>query len=182
MLSVSDLSIESKGTIATGWTKAEFESGQDKPKPLPVKPEGIQAGLKLRRQWVCWDYIPKEGKWTKVPITPATGVWAKSNDPSTWDTFEKAYDAYLEKGYAGVGFMFQEGGQLVGIDFDKCRRPESGRLHKLVKKLIKKANTYTEVSPSGTGVKLLAVGKLSQLRGNRRGLVEMYMTAEGSSH
>ena len=133
-----------KGAALSGgenWTKAEFESGQDKPKPLPVLPEGIPAGLKNKPQWVCWDYIRKEGKWNKVPITPATGEWAKSNDPSTWGTFEKAFDTYVERGYAGVGFMFAENGHFVGIDFDKCRRPADGRLVKVITKLLKKAPT-----------------------------------------
>jgi P4 family phage/plasmid primase-like protien len=155
-------------------TKAEFDGQQDKPKPLSVKPDGIPATLKNRRRWVCWDYVRRDGRWTKMPINAATGEAAKSNDPSTWGSFEKALDAYERQGYAGVGYMFDKNDYFVGMDFDHSRCPVTGRLRRAVKRFIKKANTYAEVSPSGTGVKLVGVGKLQPGMGNRRGVVEVY--------
>ena len=167
-------SATNSATDIGNWTKAEFESGEEKPKPLAVIPEGIPAELKELPQWVCWNYERRESKWTKVPINPATGQPAKSNDPSSWTTFVDAFDAYVVQNYSGIGLMFQEGGGVVGIDLDKCRKPGDGTIAEEEAKIIKEANTYTEVSPSGTGLKLVALGKLSESKGHRQGNLEIY--------
>ena len=51
------------------------------------------AELRERPQWVAWRYEVRKGKPTKVPIKPSSGGKAKSNDSSTWDTFDAALRA-----------------------------------------------------------------------------------------
>ena len=63
----------------------------------------LPEALRHRRQWVCWRYENREGKQTKVPVTP-TGAPASSTDPTTWrdhNTVLMASDAF-----DGIGFVF----------------------------------------------------------------------------
>jgi primase-polymerase (primpol)-like protein len=70
---------------------------------LAVRPEGIPDELKKRPQWACWRWERRNGKWTKPPISPATGGYARNNDPDTWSGFEAAVDRMKRSGLSGVG-------------------------------------------------------------------------------
>ncbi len=43
-----------------------------KPAPMPVQAENIPAELKQMKRWVCWDWVHKDGGWTKVPNPTST--------------------------------------------------------------------------------------------------------------
>ncbi|SEP14477.1 hypothetical protein SAMN04487948_11678 [Halogranum amylolyticum] len=107
---------------------------------------------------------------------PGVGSFASSTDPETWADFETAV-AYLERGRAdGVGFVFTEEDPIVGVDLDDCRDPESGDVDDDAQDIITRLESYTEVSPSGTGYHVLIQGALPDRR-NRRGKIECYDTA-----
>ena len=132
--------------------------------------------LREREQWVCWREETRDGKPTKVPVTPGTGGFASSTDPETWDAFETALE-YTETEHAdGVGFVFTDDDPIVGVDLDDCRDPETGDVDDAAQDIIKRLDSYTEVSPSGTGYHVLITGELPEGR-NRRGSVELYDTA-----
>lgn len=100
------------------------------------------------------------GKATKVPRQP-NRRHAKSNDPSTWCTFEDALRALAQdhEGYfSGLGIALQDG--MVGVDCDNCRDPNTGEIAAWAKPHIEALQTYAEVSPSLGGIKLLAFGRL----------------------
>lgn len=59
---------------------------------------------------------------------------------------------------------------------DDCRDPESGAVDDVAADIIERLDSYTEVSPSGTGFHVLIEGDLPDGR-NRRGSVECYETA-----
>lgn len=90
----------------------------------------------------------------KIPYNPKTGARAKSNDPATFGTFSEA-TAALERNpskYSGIGVgMF---GDLVGIDIDHCV-DEFGLPSPFAKDIIRLIDSYTEYSPSGSGVHIL---------------------------
>jgi|GEM_PF-3341438 len=103
-------------------------------------------------QWVNWKLITRNGKSTKVPFQP-DGKHASSTDPSTWS----AYGDLAEKGFSGKGFVFSQDDPYVGVDLDGCRNPKSGKMDEWAREVVIKFGTYSEISPSGTGVKLLGV-------------------------
>src|SRR5512139_660219 len=75
--------------------------------------EGIPAELKSIPNWVNWTQETRNGKATKIPINPKTGKFAKSNDPSTWRTFDEAKQTYFDcenESIGGIGFMFSSSG------------------------------------------------------------------------
>jgi len=132
--------------------------------------------LREREQWVCWREEERDDKLTKIPVTPATGGFASSTDPETWGSLEAALE-YTETEHAdGVGFVFTDNDPIVGVDLDDCRDPETGDVDDDAQDIIARLDSYTEVSPSGTGYHVLIKGNLPDGR-NRRGSVELYDTA-----
>lgn len=143
------------------------------PEALSVEPGGIPSELKKRRQWVNWKYAKDEkGKWTKHPYNPRTGRKAKSTDLMTWSAFEDALEAYEFGKYDGIGFVFCSGDPYVGVDLDGCVDPETGEIALWASQIIEGLDSYTELSPSGTGVHIVSRGKIPG--SGRRGSVEIY--------
>ncbi|WP_135855167.1 phage NrS-1 polymerase family protein [Halorussus salinus] len=129
-----------------------------------------------REQWVCWKEEQRDGKATKIPVTPGSGGFASSTDSETWTGLETALN-YIEAGNAdGVGFVFTDDDLIVGVDLDDCRDPETEEADEAARDIIERLDSYTEVSPSGTGYHVLIKGDLPEGR-NRRGSFELYETA-----
>ncbi|MFD1571270.1 hypothetical protein [Halorubrum laminariae] len=138
--------------------------------------EVIPETLREREQWVCWREEDRDGKPTKIPVAPGAGGFASATESETWASFEKALE-YTETEHAdGVGFVFTDDDPIVGIDLDDCRDPETGDVDDAALDIIARLDSYTEVSPSGTGYHVLITGELPDGR-NRRGSVELYDTA-----
>jgi primase-polymerase (primpol)-like protein len=127
-------------------------------------------------QWLCWTEEERDGKPTKIPITPGTGAFASSTDRETWTDFETAVDYAASNEADGLGFVFTDEDPFVGIDLDDCREPETERIDDDTREIIARLDSYTEISPSGTGFHVLIEGELPEGR-NRKGAVEMYDSA-----
>ena len=144
------------------------------PQAVEVLAEAIPEELRMRPQWVCWRYaLDEKGKWTKHPYNPQTGRRASHSDLLTWTAFEKVLEAYEAGRYDGVGFVFCSGDSYTGIDLDGCRDPESGEIEPWAAQIIQTFDTYTELSPSGEGIHIIAKGSLPG-RGGKRKHIEMY--------
>ncbi len=123
------------------------------------------------KRWVNWKLETRGGKQTKVPYRPGTNLKASSIDPKTWEIHNEA------KKYGEVGIIFTPAHDLLGIDIDHCI--ESGVINhkekKTVRAFIEKANTYTELSPSGHGLHLyLALSAPLSLVANKHAPFEAY--------
>ncbi|OAQ51520.1 hypothetical protein HTG_19120 [Natrinema mahii] len=136
----------------------------------------LPADLRDRDQWVCWKEEPRDGKPTKIPVTPGSGAFASSTDPETWASFETALEYADTRNADGIGFVFTDDDPIVGVDLDDCRNPESGDVDDTALDIIERLDSYTEISPSGTGFHVLIEGELPDGR-NRRGSIELYDTA-----
>ena len=138
----------------------------------------IPDTIRTVEQWICWREDDRDGKPTKVPIKPyrTSGTpFASATDPGTWRDFETALTYHRERNSRtdGVGFVFDPKAGVVGVDLDNCRDADSEELESWTADIIDRLDSYTEVSPSGTGVHILVEGELPPGR-NRRGDVEMY--------
>ena len=132
------------------------------------------------RQWVCWRSEQRNGKSTKIPISPLTGRRASSTAPDTWGSYSEAVAAYEERGYDGIGFTFTEADDFVGVDLDRCLN-EAGDLEDWAQEIVDELDSYTEISPSGTGVHILLRATLLEGR-NRKGRFEVYDKARFFSY
>ncbi len=128
--------------------------------------------LRTADQFVCWCEEDRDGDITKVPYS-VHGGRASSTNPKTWASFEAAIAYAEEHGMSGVGFVFTEDDPYAGIDLDKCRDSETGEIDQWARKIVDALDSYTEVSPSGTGLHIFVKATLPG-RNNRKGPVEMY--------
>jgi putative DNA primase/helicase len=128
--------------------------------------------LRTADQFVCWCEEDRDGDITKVPYS-VHGGRASSTNPKTWAPFEAAIAYAEEHSMSGVGFVFTEDDPYTGIDLDKCRDSETGEIDHWARKIVDALDSYTEVSPSGTGLHIFVKAPLPG-RNNRKGPVEMY--------
>lgn len=136
--------------------------------------DNVPLELKATPQWVVWRYEDRgKPKPDKVPYNPRAGQRAKSNDLQTWASFAEAAAAFQHGGFDGVGFVFSAADPYSGVDLDSCRDPETGRLEPWAGEIVERLDSYTEASPSGTGVHIFVKGKLPPW-GRKKGHVEMY--------
>jgi primase-polymerase (primpol)-like protein len=151
------------------------------PRPVALKlhAENIPGELKAVAHWVIWRYTFQRGKWQKPPIAIRTGRPADANDPAVWTTFDDALKHYdnRRRKLDGVGFVFTDDDPYSGIDLDECRDPGSGELQPWAEEIVCEVCSYTEVSPSGTGVKIVVRGKLPPGSKTRKGRIEVYSRA-----
>lgn len=122
--------------------------------------------LKNVDQWICWDN--RNGR--KTPVGARGGV-GSSTDPKTWGSYEEA-TAYAEaNNLTGVGFVFTKDDAFCGVDLDDCIT--DGTVSDEALEIINELNSYTEISPSGTGVKIF--GRCHDiLKGRNRDKLEAY--------
>ncbi len=129
--------------------------------------QNIPDALKELPQWVLWKTIVRGNLPTKVPFS-FDGTPAKANDPNTWSEFEFIQGAFEAGGYDGIGFEFSKSDRFCGIDLDGCRDPESGQVSDWAREIVLSLDTYAEISPTRTGIKLFGIGKLPFERGRKR--------------
>ncbi|WP_317175901.1 hypothetical protein [Halomontanus rarus] len=135
--------------------------------------EVLPTALVERAQWLCWRAEDRDGKQTKVPVNPATGDFASTTDDRTWSDLEQALECAATDAADGIGFVFTATDPLVGVDLDDCRDPDSGKPLEPAPTIIERLDSFTEVSPSGTGYHVILEGDLPD-GGNRHGSIEMY--------
>lgn len=119
----------------------------------------VPSELLVLPQWVCWRKQVRNGKATKVPYNAKTGAHAKSDNPTTWATFEQAAAAYGRGEYDGLGFMFSQDDPYAGVDFDHCADDRANMdADKLA--MLHSLSSYAEWSQSGTGAHVIVRGQL----------------------
>jgi AAA domain len=119
----------------------------------------IPRELKYRPQWVIW----RRERDTKIPRRARSpGRQAKSNDPKTWAKFSEAVEASERAGADGIGFVVTEHDPYTGIDLDHCYVDE--RLHPDAAAIIERLASYSEISPSGEGVRIFIKASLNGRR------------------
>jgi hypothetical protein len=120
-----------------------------------------QALLPLTKhaRWVgwCWEWRANKdgsGKWTKVPhVSWDPGRMAKSNDPTTWGSYEETLKAYEDREVDGIGYMLL-GSDVAALDLDHCIDCEN--TDQWAVQLQREASTaYQEVTVSGTGLRII---------------------------
>lgn len=129
--------------------------------------EDIPPLLRERSQWVLHQ--------DKVPYQPENpNQRADKTNSEHWSDFETAVSAAANnEEIDGIGFVVTAEDKIVGFDLDHCRDPETGEIEPWARDIAGTLDTYFEVSPSGTGLRGFAIGKLPEGR-RRRGGVEIY--------
>lgn len=142
--------------------KHNHYSTAERPTSLRVLSANMPDALLRLPIWIGWDFEHDGKKWGKIPKNPRTGGNAKTNDPATWGTLGDAIAKMDASVCEGIAIVITKRRDilpidLVGIDLDDCRDADTGDIDDWAIDIIDSLATYTEVSPSGTGVKLLCV-------------------------
>jgi hypothetical protein len=126
---------------------------------MAVRSDDIPAEIRAIPRWVLWSWTwnEKSSKWDKPPLT-MSGRNASSTNPKTWTTFTAACTYAPMRD--GIGFVLGGDVEIVGIDLDDCRDPVTCAIHEPAASIIKRVDSYSEVSPSGTGVKVFVKATL----------------------
>jgi putative DNA primase/helicase len=119
---------------------------------LTLQTDNIPEELRALPQWV--------GRRGKIPLNPATGEGAKAGVPSTWGTLEQAVTGVNAGRFEGIGFEFATGDGLVGIDLDHVVDPHTGEVQPWALEIVQRLDSYTEYSPSGTGLHIFVHGDI----------------------
>ncbi len=129
----------------------------------------IPAEMREQPHWVFWVAEPNldpTKKPSKIPHNATTGRWAQINNPETFATYERVVKAIgaVERGKAsGINYAFGYD-DFVGIDLDgvldpTSRLPTCELAAGIIRRFIE-AGAYAEVSPSGTGVRIVCRGTM----------------------
>ena len=156
----------------------DCEPEAPKPQTVSVEPDNIPDELKALDRWVCWSWSPRNGKWDKPPLRADGRSFAKTDDPTTWCSFDKALQQHQAGKFDGIGFVLNAPGETVyvGVDFDDCIDANQA-VTGIANKGLQLLDSYSEMSPSGRGVKSICRGQLPPGKKVDSDLgVEMYAT------
>lgn len=130
----------------------------------------IPEELRVLKQWVVWKYEDIGAKKpTKVPYS-SNGYHADVTKPSSWCSFQDAFNAFQTGAYDGIGFVFTDNDPYFVIDLDDTGGDQEAFERQL--KIYREFDTYSELSPSGKGIHLIGRGKVKS--GRRRNFIEVY--------
>lgn len=124
------------------------------------------------QQWLVWSFKTFEGdkKPRKVPYYCSGrirhGTQGDDADRAALSTFDAAVRTMQRHGYDGIGFAFLPGDGLIGIDVDKAIDAETGEVSEQCRSIIDACESYTELSPSGTGVHIICQGQTESFKSN----------------
>lgn len=137
----------------------------DFPQRPEVDLEKIPKELRGIPKWVVWRYETRKHasgiKYTKPPYHPS-GRRADVTDPKDWSPFDEVKAAIETGKWHGVGLVLDGKDKLVAWDLDHVIDEKDGSITSWAQQLIDEVNSYTEVSPSGQGLRVLAFGSIPQ--------------------
>lgn len=127
--------------------------------------ENLRAPDALRelKGWLVWRWVQKPGrpKPSKMPYYVKGGVrkgdMGSAQDRANMVTFDEAKEFAIRHDFAGVGLALMPDFGITALDFDNC--VVDGRIDPKVEQLT--LGTYTEYSPSGSGIRAFVAGALS---------------------
>lgn len=129
--------------------------------------KNIPEELKSLPQWVGFlRTSEKNGRMSKKPVNPHTLYGASSTNSETWGSFEDALSSIgkpckvgMDSGKVeGIGFVFAP--PYCGIDLDHVIDPDTGEIQQDALDVVETVDSYTEISPSGTGLHIIYKGAI----------------------
>lgn len=157
--------------VKLNWTKEEKEEAIERMRA------NLPPDMLKYNNFVCFklkaDPASHSG-WGKIPINPNTDENARSNDSTTWGSFDEAASAWIKSSTLhGIGFMFGNS-PFFGVDIDDVGDKLDSRDFDGAD-MVQALHTYTEYSPSETGLHCICMGELPpEGRKNKTTKMEMY--------
>jgi len=135
----------------------------------------IPPELKAMRRWAVWKAVWNDArqKYDKIPFN-AQHYGLSTKKVADWGDYETAATtlALNPTRYAGLGFVLTDVKGVVGIDLDNCRH--DGQIAPWAREIVQTMDSYTEISPSGNGLRILAHGEFETDWNNHDVGIEVY--------
>ncbi len=142
--------------------------------------KNVPDEMKARPNWVAvrTRENEKKGRVEKFLIDVHTGKFAKSDDSTTWTTFDDALKYARENGGVTIAYALDGKDNIACIDLDGCFT-ENGDMSPLASEMFCKGNgTYAEKSVSGYGLHIFGKTNGMDLRAfSKDGDLEFYQRA-----
>ncbi|MBM6940172.1 hypothetical protein [Limosilactobacillus coleohominis] len=107
-------------------------------------------------RWGLWKRVVNSDRINKIPWNPIQGQNAKSNDPSTWCSFNEVRQTYHAQPnqYGGPAYFLGDSWCLLDLDdiTDTIAEHKLGEVNLIDQILFLLDNTYCEVSTSQSGL------------------------------
>ena len=114
--------------------------------------DNIPQYVKDNAEFCCWRYETVNNKQTKVPYNPRTGGRASVSSPTTFSDFATVVTA--SSNYNGIGSRVSN--RIIGIGLDHCIK--DGAVLPWALAIVQMfPQAYIEISPSGTGLRILCL-------------------------
>lgn len=148
--------------------------------PTPLLPfDGSQIPEALKRvpRWAPWraSWNEKRKKWDKIPHRADNPDYGLSTvRPEKWFKYEAALGALdrVPGKFAGVGYCMTKPHGTIGIDLDHCI--VDGAVEPWAAEVVERMASYTEISPTGTGLRVVGLGEVPQDWNNHEIGIEVY--------
>jgi hypothetical protein len=122
--------------------------------------------LTVEIRWVNWSWELRESedgktRLTKPPRRPRDLKFARSNDPSSWGSYERALSRWKNGDADGIGCMLLDAG-IGAADLDDCCRRDAKNKRTKIEQWARDLRAtadgaYCEVTVSGTGLRLIGI-------------------------
>jgi len=135
---------------------------------LPHLYDNIPALLKQHPNWVAWGIrgAPLKSPYNPVSLLSGRLSPAKAGVRETWSSYQAAAEC-VKRGFAcGIGYEF-DGCGIYGVDLDHVI-DEAGALTPEAQKIVGLLNSYTEVSPSGSGLHIFVIAPNADITRHRK--------------
>lgn len=123
----------------------------------PFALAGALAHLRQHARWVGWKWTQKpNGEWDK-PLYRADypDFYASTQKPKTWVHLDAAERSLIAGQIDGIGYVVRDDPDTVFWDLDNCRDPITGELDDWAAEAVEAADSYTEITPSGRGLRIV---------------------------
>ena len=140
--------------------------------------------LKQKPIWTNYVRVWNEKKqgYNKPPVNPKNLYNASPTNPEHWTDYATAFGnigktarvyqngaLIAEQPVEGVGIVLAR--PLTGIDIDHAIDPKTGEIMPFAKEIVEELDSYTELSPSGTGLHIFVLDdEAEDLSGEFRGI------------
>jgi putative DNA primase/helicase len=130
--------------------------------------DNIPPLLKQHPNWVVWGIrnAPSKSPFNPASLLSGRPQAAKAGIRETWGSFQAAADCVRQGLAQGIGYEF-DGGDLHGIDLDHVLG-SAGTLAPQAQDIVGKLASYTEVSPSGTGLHIFVLAPGANITRHRK--------------
>lgn len=145
--------------LKTFWRSTKPSEKERRNKIFPLE-------LKKLPNFIGWKLTGEK----KMPMNIHTGAIGSSTDAACRGSYEQAKEAVKKYGFTGIGFCLEA--PYIGIDLDDC--VVNGVPNEFAQEVIKRTKSYTEYSPSGTGIHIIARGPLEEAVKTPK--IEIYQT------